>query len=406
MSSRLLDLLDLNELSYIQSTDASVALNTQQRKFYPEKTEYKSPEVIRFVIQGRQFLDMKKTSVSMVVGLSNTSNFNAGQSFLNFINRVRVIAPNGKDISDVRKANLQAYYSNKLYRSSNWEISVGEPTTRLNAATLPGGDYPIYIPLRLLSPFFDNDQLLPPEITENMIVELYLEKDAITTPDTGVTYSISNPELITQMTLMNDSITKAIHMMSNKQLVYEYEDLVHTEHFSSNASSDIRFHLTHSLTNALEVFTSVRKAAEARADNANSFQGLEVKMHEDESENDQLLYRVGDVFLPQQRILGGTGIYDYLLRNRDIMEDNKVTNFSYNQGDFELDANGVGAIYFSNLRRSKLFNTSGREISNQNSLMLEIKYHNGGTSTNVIADMFCRHVARVVIRKGMIEVER
>lgn len=406
MSSRLLDLLDLNELSYIQSTDASVALNSQQRKFYPEKTTYKSPEVIRFVIQGRQFLDMKKTSLRMDVVLSGANtNFQGGQSLLNFVNRVRVVAPNGKDISDVRKANLLAAYSNKLYRSENWSQVINISSIRGEETNLSGSQK-IALPLRFLSPFFNNDQLLPPEITEHMVVEIYLEKDAIATP-TATTYTIENPELVCQMSLMNNSITKAINMMSKKQLVYEFEDFVHTEHFSSNSSNDLRFHLTHSLTNALEVFTTLRNSADAVADDKNSFRGIKVEMHGADNQDDQLLYRVGDLYSPQQKLLGGTNIYDFLIRNRDAIEDDKVSSFYFRQQDFELTAtNGIGVVYFCNLRRSKLFNTSGREISNQNSLMVEIKYYNNNATINAIADMFCKHVARVVIRKGMIEVER
>ena len=65
MSSQLIEQLDLNNLLYLQGTDASVAMNKQLRKFYPEKNIFQNDEKILFRLHGRQFIDMKCSSLKI-----------------------------------------------------------------------------------------------------------------------------------------------------------------------------------------------------------------------------------------------------------------------------------------------------------------------------------------------------
>lgn len=401
MSSELLDLLDLNDLSYLQSTDASVALNRQQRKFYPEKTAFSPSEVIRFHIHGKQFMNLKNAVVKFDVTLTGTNlNFSGGGSMANFINRVRVISSNGKEISDVRKTNLMCKQNNRLYRSKSWE-NVIQSSIYTDQTLGSGIKYPVYLPIRLICEFFNNEQLLPPELTEGMVIEFYLEKTELTGNANYTSYLIENPELVCDMSLMSDSINMAVKEMSQEMLVYEYTDYVHAESNSSNDTNVVRIYLPHVLSNALECYTTLRLQATANGTAINNFNCLAVPVDNANNTDDQLLYRIGGIDLPQQRVIGGNGIYNMLLYGRHQLESDHTNNFNLTTADFS--ANGFGC-YFADLRRSQLFNTSGREVSNQNSLSVEIRYSQ--PLNTIVSDIFVKHIARVVIRKGLVEIER
>ena len=59
-------------------------------------------------------------------------------------------------------------------------------------------------------------------------------------------------------------------------------------------------------------------------------------------------------------------------------------------------------VYFANLCRSNLFENSGREVSNQQALVAQIKQAVPG---NDILNMFAKFVSRVVIENSHLRVE-
>jgi hypothetical protein len=88
-------------------------------------------------------------------------------------------------------------------------------------------EYEYVIPLRFLSPFLDTEQLCPPQIGENMRIEIFLENlirvGVIDDPGSFTGYEVLNPELILEVIKVTPSIDSAVSSMSNDKMVYEYE---------------------------------------------------------------------------------------------------------------------------------------------------------------------------------------
>ena len=408
----LVDQLDLNDLLYLQGTDASVADNRQLRKFYPEKTVFRNNEKILFRLHGRQFIDMKNSSLRFQVKFTGDTvkagiNSYSG-SILNIFKRSRVISSTGKSISDVDNHNMLQRMSSRLYRGSNHNSVLGATYGIQGAPSsaasknewVNGTTYEFVVPMRMVNPFWDNEQLLPPQIAEGLSVELFLEnltRCGVSDDGTLTSYQVTNPEIIADVYLVSPSIDAAVASMSNQKMVYEYKDFVQIESTMSVDSGDISLPMTYPLSNALEAFVTVRTVSNANTTTTDSFACVPINVNVP-NENDQLVWRIGQLQLPQARMLAGPQLYNMLLNGRKQLSSNIVDDFDLSVGDFQ----GTFGCYFANLRRSNLFDNSGREVSNQQSLVAEIRI---ATPSNNIVDFFVKYIGRVVINDNFLTVE-
>jgi len=408
--------LDLNDLMYLQGTDASVADGRQLRKFFPEKTVFQNGEKILFRLHGRQFIDMKNSALRFTVkftGATVTAGFDTySGSILNIFRRSRIISATGKSISDVNNHNMLARMSARLYRGNQYNDTLGAVIGLQGAGSYntwsSGTEYEFVVPMRLVSPFWDNCQLLPPQISEGLQVELFLEdliRCGISSAGTLTKYQVLNPELICDVVQVNPAIDSAVASMSSQKMVYEYHDFVQIESTMSIDSGDLHLPLTYPLSNALEAFVTIRSTANANAATKDSFATTRITTYSS-SVNDQLVWRSGSIQLPQARAIGGAQIYNILLNGKGALSNNHSMDFSLKRSNFDA-ANDVTnekgwGVYFVNLRRSNLFDNSGREVSNQQSLVAEIK--TAGTANNII-DMYCKFLGRIVIEKNILHVE-
>lgn len=403
--------LDLNDLMYLQGTDASVADGRSLRKMFPEKTVFQNGEKILFRLHGRQFIDMKNSALRFTVKFTGSNVF-AGVdtysgSILNIFRRSRIISATGKSISDVNNHNMLARMSARLYRGNQYNDTLGAIMGLKGAGAYDtwanGNKYEFVVPMRLVSPFWDNCQLLPPQISEGLQVELFLE-DLIRCgkSDGSLTkYEVLNPELICDVIQVNPAIDSAVASMSSQKMVYEYHDFVQIESTMSIDSGDLHLPLTYPLSNALEAFVTIRPATLANAADKDSFSTTNITTNPS-NVNDQLVWRSGSIQLPQARALGGAQIYNILLNAKGSLSNNHSMNFSLKRSNFDASGESAWGVYFVNLRRSNLFDNSGREVSNQQSLVAEIK--TAGTANNIV-DMYAKYVARIVIEKNILHVE-
>ena len=414
MSSQLIEQLDLNNLLYLQGTDASVAMNKQLRKFYPEKNVFQNDEKILFRLHGRQFIDMKCSSLKFTITFTGDTVLagigNLSGSILNIFKRCRILTSTGKSISDLDNLNLFNRMSQKLYRGTLHSDVIGG-SYGLNGITgsedqwSTGVPYTFIVPMRFLSPYWDNEQLCPPQIAENMSVELFLENTTRCgrqATGTLTSYSVTNPEIIADVILVTPAIDSAVSSMSNQRMVYEYKDFVQIESTMSVNAGDLSLPLTYPLSNALECWTTIRKVSNVNGKTSDSFHTTPIGTKTTTlSSDDQFVMRIGSIQLPQARIIGGTEMYNMLLNGRNQLQSNTNTNFNLTIRDFEDITNPWG-VYFANLRRSNLFDNSGREVSNQQNLVAEIKIK---TPANNIVNMFCQYVGRVVINDNYLTIE-
>jgi hypothetical protein len=399
--SILSDELILNDLIYGPVTDPSVQLQRSLQARYPDKSTYTPGEKISIVLSGDNFLDMKNSSLYIKFTTDGGShNFGKEQgSSLNLFNRARVIAPGGETITDVLRSNLWAAACQRLKLSKVERDALGN-SYGFGLNRLVGVSY-YTIPLRFISPLFASDQLIPPVMADGMIIELYLETAAQAYIGAGG-YTVDDVELTLDTIRCSDSVTREL---STTALTYEFTDVVHSESFMSSADSQIYYEGPHSLTNALEAFAVLRPTNEIQSAGDNGFRMVGPK---DDfatiTDDDQMGWAVGSIKLPQQKALNGARIYNALVHSQGVLAGN--TNFDIPR-DYPSNTNSLYThelgIYAVNLRRSRAYDNSGRELSNGQRLTVFIKQ---SLAANYQMDVFVYYTARVRIGEGRITMER
>lgn len=394
-----MQLLDINNLMYSQSIDLSTGIDRKMIERYPEKTNYKNTEDIVFTLKNtRQFIDFKNSSLSFEFKTDGGSAvaFDATGSYLNLIRRVIVRAPDGSVLSHCDKVNLLQRNLLKVKNGENYTSIIAPSFGYGGGATgLETGNKFITIPLRFISPIFDNDKIMPPQLVDTLRIEIQLEKIAIafksaTTAPTS--YSIIDPVLLLDSYQMLPAVLSETLM--REELVYEYHDWNNTVAGLSDAGDDFYFQYDRSVSNALEGFVVLRNTT-VFAEGQDSFAQNSVGL---DNVNDRLVWRWGSLLLPHQAINRSSNLYQNVLSSYHQLAGKNSMDFNLKLSEFEADS----AIYPVNLRRSKLFNNSGREISNRNNLACEIRTSVAGSYQ---ADMFVCSLSRVLIKGDKYFVE-
>lgn len=409
------DLLSLNNLHYLADTSANANIQRQQRTYYPEKSSYKATEKISIKMHGNAFVDFSNSSLRFVFTPVGTAGgncaFGSDCSSINLFNRCRIVAPGGETISDLLDVNLLAFIETKLKQSAEYNFTVG-PSYGLASDVTPiylnNQSYEFTLPLIHLSPFFrGSDKLCPPQLAEGLIIELYLENVSTALISTGATttgFLVEEVELMADGILVADSVSNAIMDMSEGQniMVYEWSDVVDNASFNSAEEKNTYFEIPQSLTNALETVTTTRVSASVNDAEVNSFFTYgPADSHELSTilNDDQFSAQLGSTKFPQQTLIGGPRIYQNILYSQGVLNNTKPACFNLVIAEFYNNH----AMYCTDLRLSKIYDNSGRTISDNQRFSVFIKNNN---SVANVCNVFVYHTARVEIRNNRCSVVR
>ena len=403
------DLIDINNLSYLSDTDASVAVQRQQIELTPPKTKYDGGSKIIFKLRGISFRDFQNSAYIFKLtrtGLS-AATFSLGESAMNTISRVVVSSSNGQTVSDVENVNLYDTHKSQIDQSLEYTTLVGasygyDPLGTFTIAS--GVEYHYSIPMRKLSPFFDTDQLVHPKITDNMTITIYLEVPQVTFAGaSGSTYEVNDPKLVIDTTQVSDGIYNELNKMGSKgqdSLVYEYYDVTHEDSNITANSNVLNYTLGMSVTNAVDAVVLLRTAADAVSTTTSSLHTKGPLVATGfVSTSDNMLWKSGSVSLPKMGAKNGVEIYNTLLSSQNVLADKSANRFRLSIKDF----NARFGCYMVDLRRSRMFRNSGREISNNQGLSVKIEQ---ATPADYVADIFVTHTSRIVIADDQMTIQK
>jgi hypothetical protein len=398
--------LDLNNLSYDPDTDVSAGIQRQLKNRFAEKSKYKSGEKMVIKISGSEFVYAKNSNLHLKLKVTSSvaTTFTFGQkvgSACNLVRRTRILAPDGACISDVQNLNAYAAISQRLYHSKDFTEVVGESYgwNETGANKPIGVELSFTIPLRMLSPFFNADALLPPVLTDGMTFEFYLEnrQQAIRAGNIDQDYVISMPELALDTTRVSDGI---LNNITSRPMTYEFTDVVQSQTSMSGVDKQVYYEVPQSLTNATSAIALLRNSTALDAHSADGFLFIgPIAASDLVDDDDQMEWRVGSTLLPQQRAIGGARIYNCLLNARG-MNTGTPTNFNIGR---DIGYENVYGVYMCDLKRSHLYANSGRELSNGQRLSVFIKQQR---AYEYQVDVFVQYICRVVLSGGRFEIER
>jgi hypothetical protein len=405
VGEKTLSLLDLNNLVYLPCTETTLSVKRQQRRYYAQKNTYNGgTDTIVYQFHGQQFVDFTKSYLQLNFIFQGANNVTFGEdgTILNIFREVRVLASNEKEIARTQRHNLLMYHLNKQ-KLGYWAVPSLLPSIGNGESLIPATVYQFCIPMRMISPFFDTPQLCPPQIFDNLRIEIDLENLVIpfvvAEDETGPTsYTVQKPEAVFDSFLLNDNTMSIISRQS--PLIYEYMSYFHTESTLSSDATFVETPFTQPLANAVEAVTLVRDSdalIEPLADKLRTIQP---------SATDYYFYRWGEQMLPQQQLTGIQQGYAQLLYVNKKLERNNDDNFAVSYESFTTPAavgGGTLNAYVAQLRRSPLEESSGLEISNKTNLMYVANFE---VTASRLIDFYVQHSARVVIRSGVLDVKK
>ena len=422
MTSVMQELIDINNLSYLSDTDASVAVQRQLIELTPPKTKYSGNSKIIFKLRGMGFRDFQNSSYIFKLKTTGGTNltYSAGGSAMNTIHRVVVTASNGQVVSDLENVNLYTVHKSKIDESKLYLDTVGQAYGYGDNLLADGNEYVYSIPMRKLSPFFDTDQLIHPKITDGMTVTLYLESAQVAfSSTTNFTYEVSDPKLMIDTTQVSDGIFNELLKMGDSgsdALVYEYYDITHEDANISGDTSVLNYTLNLSVTNAVNAVVLLRVAADVdHITNASLHTKGPKTTKGTVTTVDNMQWKIGSVSLPKMGAKNGVEIYNALLNSQGVLAGKTSDRFNLQLirpknvivpgeqiGEAEEFLQQFGC-YIVDLRRSRMFRNSGREISNNQALSVRLEQ---STVENYVADIFVNHTSRIVISDGQMTIEK
>ena len=406
------DLIDINNLSYLSDTDASVAVQRQLIELTPPKTKYSGGSKIIFKLKGMSFRDFQNSSYIFKLQTTGGTNltFSAGGSAMNTIHRVVVTASNGQVVSDLENVNLYSVHKSKIDESQSYLDIAGLAYGYGDGLLTDGAEYLYSIPMRKLSPFFDTDQLVHPKITDGMTITLYLESAQVAfSSTTNFTYEVRDPKLMIDTTQVSDGILSELLRMGDSgsdALVYEYYDVTHEDANISGDTSVLNYTLNLSVTNSVDAVVLLRLAADVDDEEKASLHTKGPKTAKDTVTTvDNMQWKIGSVSLPKMGARNGVEIYNALLNAQGVLADKSLNRFNlpmHRAGATDQFLQQFGC-YFVDLRRSRMFRNSGREISNNQALSVRLEQ---STVADYVADIFVTHTSRIVISDGQMTIEK
>ena len=395
-NNEVVSLFDVNRLLYLPSTDASPIINRSVRRQYPQKNSYVQGDIIVFELHGSHFADFSQSTFSF--NLAGTSggalNFGSRGSVLNLFKEIRVVAPNGREISRLFKSNLLHY--NLLYSKH------GESVRSLFQDFLQFGSNSSFssrhftIPMRLLDSFFESCQLVPPRLVEGLRIEITLEQPVIASTGGSTGYSLTNPMFNVDSYELNNQANIILAQMS--PLIYEYKTWKHTESSMDGSTSSADVVNTHSVSSALEAVLFPRSISSINNSGGDSFSynGGAGSI----ADGDTFIWRWGSVQMPQNVVDKLSDWYATYVYTNGQMNTHSLDTWNLSQPEFGIHTASPSV----QLRRSNVLDKSGREISNQNELQCSVKFNSLNTAR--ILDMYVQTLSRVVLDGDVIRIEQ
>jgi hypothetical protein len=306
--AKIVDQLDASDLAYLADEETNVVVERSQKKQFSQKNAYTQRETMVFTLNtGQDYISARNSSLKLTLnGLTAADAVTfGGGSILNVFENIRLISRDGSVLTEVSQLNLYNYFAFKLKHTHEWRTQQqGKKMLGANT-TVPdlGANY--VIPLKDIVPFFDQDVLIPANVARGLRIEITLAPVATAFQATELTaYTISKPELLLDSYRLSGGAMSALNQMAaGSGLVMTYKDVNNSNSEKAAAVGNLNLEARQAVSMANSVFTCVRLNDNLELKTADSFATREAET------TDSFQYRIGSVYLPQERILGPVEYY-------------------------------------------------------------------------------------------------
>jgi hypothetical protein len=237
---------------------SSCVARTYKNEFAQRSSYSQGGTVIFDLNTGSSFVEPSSALLSFEVDVQTNSladvavSWGGGLGACSLIQEIRIISKNGVELSRCQNANLLAKVM------ADWTLSKeGRENAQMcdgfdssaggtfQVSAVDGAKLNITIPMKLLSGFFRptvKGMLIPNGLASGLRIEMSLESpnvafQAIGQPDDSIFYTINDPQMLLQLSEMNDPTTSALFTESAKVgLEYNFPEYFSTKVFSGTSN--------------------------------------------------------------------------------------------------------------------------------------------------------------------------
>jgi hypothetical protein len=304
---------------------------------------------------GSDYISWRDSWVRVVVNTFQTSGapindvgWGPRGSVLNVFRTIRVIGRAGDVIAQIDRSNLLNYYRVNYEHTDQWKKQQGNALIGWDdsANTFASGTEYL-IPLQLLCPFFEHEQLAPNMLCRGMRLECTLESPSTAmlqvegAPAPLTSYTLSGVQLLLDSYTLTSGATNWLNERSaNSGLVMTYKDFENSHFVIDKDSTSYSFEVRKTASMATSAMTIIRDSdthnpgGEAKASlTQNSFASYVPR------DTDEFQARVSSLYLPVQPLRGSKQFFAQWNYAQDKLNTRKEMGLTY--ADFLGDAGVV-----------------------------------------------------------------
>jgi len=378
-------LMGLNGLIYKVPMDSSLSVQRNLQTFNFDSTSYNnsSPSMSVNFQAGSGFINCATSYVVIDVNVAVTgasTHFSWGIGSASNLFRTNIVSTrSGAEVDRFQNANVLLPQIHRGKNPSEWFKSVGALAGYSESTTTPtyyavATNHQFVIPLSHFGGIFTSKQLMPSQLASGMRLDCQLESalsslrlyttagadPVVYTPaaDGGVTYTISNPKLVLDVSILSDGALAQLTQQAGKNGL-EYSFSAYANESSTTSTANVNVQFSRSVARALRCYVVPRPTNNSTTDVDTFATGV--------IPYSRVQFQIGSTYFPNREIQNNAQVYANLLQTLGQYSGHAFGHL--NKADF--DANGF-AVASSAFETSALIRSSGTSVNNSRSLLINL----------------------------------
>ena len=379
-------LMGLNGLIYKVPMDSSLSVQRNLQTFNFDSTSYNnaSPSMSVNFQAGSGFINCATSYVSLELKVTKSDaeatqwGFGIGSASNLFRTNI-VTTRSGAEVDRFQNANVILPHIHRGKNPAEWFKSVGA-LAGYSADIVEGKEdkydetktHQFVIPLSHFAGIFTSKQLMPSQLASGMRLDCQLEgvltalraykADNNPFEDAKLTYTISNPKLVLDVSILSDGALAQLTQQAGKNGL-EYSFSTYANESSTTSTSAINVQFSRSVARALRCYVIPRETDELNKTIVDSFNTGTTNT----VVYNRLQFQIGSTYFPNREIQNNAQAYANLLQTLGQFSGHAYGDLS--KADF--DDNGF-AVASSAFETSALIRASGTSVNNSRSLLINL----------------------------------
>jgi len=381
-------LMGLNGLIYKVPMDSSLSVQRNLQTFNFDSTSYNnsSPSMSVNFQAGSGYINCATSYVSFQLDVGTTTDptdltaFGFGIGSASNLFRTNIVSTrSGVEVDRAQNINVLLPHLHRGKNPSEWFESIGalagysaDPTEGKEGKYRTADSHQFVIPLSHFCGIFTSKQLMPSQLASGMRMDCQLEavRTALraykgeegkeeTYDDAGINFTISNPKLILDVSILSDGALAQLTQQAGKNGL-EYSFSTFANEASTTTTANINVQFSRSVARALRCYVVPRPIVNFSTGALDSFITGVIAY-------ERLQFQIGSTYFPNREIQNNAQAYANLLQTHGQFSGHAYGDLT--KKDF--DANGF-AVASSAFETSALIRASGTSVNNSRSLLINL----------------------------------